>query len=749
METEAHYQNMAGEQVSVDKGRYRITQICLAFLAILAIGLLIAVIILAVGGSGSGENVIEYCSTASCLKLASDLAESLNTSVSPCHDFYHYVCDGFDDEISWINIEQPEYGWFNLLTEDEQHTFLDALYYHTDPELVGRTSVAKTIAFYSACFDSDQADEEANLDSYVDDLAAYSTFYNVSDPNVPANEWTAELQAKFRTVIDVLTSKQQNPFFQLSAAGTKLPLFTQNTDLMNAYIMAENSTFDAMTQVLVKFGLNESEADQMGNNISALVSNMIHMYANNSPSVDPHTYEYATNTSSMADIASIFGASLFFPFDAMVEAIYGVKQSELEQLSFKYYSGTDTYFQGLPALLANASPKTVQFFLYANIVFYQLDYQQLMSQSRFVSRTDFCVDQTAKQFPYVFGYVLWRTMYSNVTHEIASTLAESIKNEGLQELIENAQWLDDESRSAALKKLEFMQLYIGFPPQMTNEDNLDAYYAMAVASDDSTYAEHVLLMDEFAVDNNNRTFWGTQTDLIGTWPADLSDPSSFDAWLTGINAFYMPLGNWFIIPVTISQPPFLVSDTQYPSALTFGGLGSVCGHEMSHGFDPSGSTFDFNGSFVGSIFSNESGSKYLDNMKCFVDQYDKIPVDIVTKWNGSYALYDDGNRTITENVADNAGVAASWTAWRKYVDERGAESALYGVDLTPKQLFFVGWARAWCSSNQPGVLQYDDDVHSPGYARVNGVVQNSPHFAEAFSCTDNDRMNPPTKCTVW
>eukprot|EP01083_Nonionella_stella_P133096 404659_1 len=142
---------------------------------------------------------------------------------------------------------------------------------------------------------------------------------------------------------------------------------------------------------------------------------------------------------------------------------------------------------------------------------------------------------------------------------------------------------------------------------------------------------------------------------------------SYDSWLTGINAFYYPLQNWFTIPVSISQPPFLDSALEYPSSVTFGGLGAVCGHEMSHGFDPQGSMYNYNGTLVGSIFTDYSRDKYSDKMECFVKQYDKIGVDVV---NGT-KIYVNGTFTITENVADNAGVWASWTAWRKYIKEKG------------------------------------------------------------------------------
>ena len=210
-------------------------------------------------------------------------------------------------------------------------------------------------------------------------------------------------------------------------------------------------------------------------------------------------------------------------------------------------------------------------------------------------------------------------------------------------------------------------------------------------------------------------------------------------------AFYMPLGNWFTIPVSISQAPFLISTEGYPSSLAFGGLGCVTGHEMSHGFDPSGSQYNYNGTMVGSIYSNYSHDKYNEQMECLVEQYDAISVDVV---DGT-EIYDNGTQTITENVADNAGSQSSWVAWRQYIADHGEDKPIQGVDFSSEQLFFISWARLWCEAKQPGAYEGYTDVHSPNYARVIGVLQNHPHFADAFSCAAGDRMNPVKKCSVW
>ena len=287
-----------------------------------------------------------------------------------------------------------------------------------------------------------------------------------------------------------------------------------------------------------------------------------------------------------------------------------------------------------------------------------------------------------------------------------------------------------------IKKIEYLGIYVGLPPKITESDELDNYYTDVSTSADDFVGNIDNLVD-FVVYTTQATISDTIYDLISPWPSIFKDPSTYGSWLTGINAFYVPTGNYFTIPITISGKPYY--DIDYPSAIKFGGLGSVIGHEISHGFDPSGSFYDYNGT-AGDIWSNATRIAYENNMECFVTQYDRIDVD------GSYV---NGSETITENVADNGGNSASYYAWKTYISNYGDDFDLPGVGLTSEQLFFWAWANAWCEDARPGYYDDWNDVHSPALARVWGVVQNSQAFANAYNCSANTPMNPTNKCILW
>jgi len=195
---------------------------------------------------------------------------------------------------------------------------------------------------------------------------------------------------------------------------------------------------------------------------------------------------------------------------------------------------------------------------------------------------------------------------------------------------------------------------------------------------------------------------------------------------------------FFTIPVTITQNPFFGSG--YPSALNFGGLGTIIGHEISHGYDPDGSYYNYDGQYD-DIWTTETRNNYDKIITCYINQYNSLEIEP--------GIYDNGNRTITENVADNSGIISSYTAWQTWKQTHNDSYTLPGVSLTQEQLFFFAWAYTWCQAYTDSYYSNWTDVHSPNPARVWGVVQNSYQFASAYSCPNGSPMNPVHKCTLW
>jgi len=318
-----------------------------------------------------------------------------------------------------------------------------------------------------------------------------------------------------------------------------------------------------------------------------------------------------------------------------------------------------------------------------------------------------------------------------------SAMVNTIIENGAKALIDNAPWMDSTSRQNCDDKIAKLAQYVGFPNSIKNGSIVSQYYSTINFNSDN-YLENLKNLLDFAALQQELLFNGRTLNMNGNWPQYFNEPSLFSNWLTGINAFYVALGNFFTIPVPISQAPYY--SYEFPSSINFGGIGTIIGHEIFHGFDPQGSMYDANGNEVPqSIWTSITRQEYLQRVKCIINQYNHFEVD---------GVYVNGTRTQTENVADNSGIAASYLAWQQW-RQSVSDPKLPGIDFTDEQLFFVGWARSWCNAVMPGYYVGSTDTHSPDMARVWGTMQNSPYFASAFNCPVNSRMNPTNKCELW
>ena len=130
-------------------------------------------------------------------------------------------------------------------------------------------------------------------------------------------------------------------------------------------------------------------------------------------------------------------------------------------------------------------------------------------------------------------------------------------------------------------------------------------------------------------------------------------------------------------------------------------------------------------------------------MQCYINQYSNINV------TSKSSQLNNGTRTVTENVADNNGISASYKAWKQFKNTEKQNNILPGVSLDEEQLFYWSWAHIWCSASRPNRYQNYTGRHSPRYARAIGSLQNNENFSKAFKCKSGSRMNPKNKCSLW
>lgn len=164
---------------------------------------------------------------------------------------------------------------------------------------------------------------------------------------------------------------------------------------------------------------------------------------------------------------------------------------------------------------------------------------------------------------------------------------------------------------------------------------------------------------------------------------------------------------------------------------------------MFIGFDDEGSQFDSLGNLV-EWWAEDTKEAYLEKAQCIIDQYDNF-----TEPNVDLKL--NGINTQGENIADNGGIKEAYFAYRKFVQEKGAEPTLPGLNYSTNQLFWISAAQSWCSVSRSERMKLliNTNSHSPEMFRVIGPFGNMKEFSQDFQCTEDSLMNPTQKCEVW
>jgi putative endopeptidase len=277
-----------------------------------------------------------------------------------------------------------------------------------------------------------------------------------------------------------------------------------------------------------------------------------------------------------------------------------------------------------------------------------------------------------------------------------------------------------DTKKAAMEKLEANRRSI------RNPDNSIDYARLNIGRD--SLINNVLASSQFRM---RRT-----VNRIGK-PDDPNEWGFFTP--ATVNASYSPTRNDITFPAGILQPPFY--DPNADDAYNYGGIGTVIGHEMTHGFDDSGAKFDPQGN-LRNWWTAEDLKKFQDSAECIAKHYGEWPVE--------ENLNLQGKLVTGEAIADLGGATIALRAYRKSLEGKGRAI----VDgFTPEQRFFLGFAQVWGQNMAPEEARRRalTDPHAPGPARVNLTVRNMPEFADAWNCPKTAKMTRPDgeRCRIW
>ncbi|MGE5680899.1 MAG: M13 family metallopeptidase, partial [Bacillota bacterium] len=289
----------------------------------------------------------------------------------------------------------------------------------------------------------------------------------------------------------------------------------------------------------------------------------------------------------------------------------------------------------------------------------------------------------------------------------ASAIVENLLK-AMEERIKGLDWMSEQTKQQALKKLQAFTVKIGYPDKWIDYSNLGI-------TKDSFY-NNIL--------NGFRFEFKREIAKIGK-PVDRSE---WEMYPQTVNAYYEPSKNEICFPAAILQPPFF--NTKADDALNYGAMGAVIGHEITHGFDDEGRQYDEQGN-VKDWWTKEDGKKFDEKAAIVAKQYENFyPVE---------GMHLNGSFTNGENIADLGGLTVALTAFKKTEQYKNRQK----IDgFTPEQRFFLSWAQVWKNNIREEALKLriNTDPHSPGKYRVIGPLSNMPEFWDAFSIKPGDSM---------
>ena len=290
--------------------------------------------------------------------------------------------------------------------------------------------------------------------------------------------------------------------------------------------------------------------------------------------------------------------------------------------------------------------------------------------------------------------------------------------------IDNLPWMTKATKENAKIKLNKFRVKIGYP------DKWKDYSALEVKSPEQggTYFENSKMYAR----------WSHKKNI-----EKMGKPVDKEEWGMSpqtVNAYFSPTNNEIVFPAAILQPPFY--DYRADEAVNYGGIGAVIGHEISHGFDDSGSRYNADGNLV-NWWSDEDLKQFTTLGSALADQYSALePLP---------GIFVDGKFTLGENIGDLGGVNAAYDGLQIYLKANGKPDLIDG--FTPEQRFFISWATIWRSKMRDEAIknQVKTDSHSPGMYRAYVPLQNVEAFYKAFNILPHNGMYLPfeKRVKIW
>lgn len=327
------------------------------------------------------------------------------------------------------------------------------------------------------------------------------------------------------------------------------------------------------------------------------------------------------------------------------------------------------------------------------------------------SHEDQAIDEVKKMLSWEFAKIYAEKYFSEANKENVEAMIEEIID-SYESIISRQEWMSEETKQKAVRKLETMVVKIGYPdewPEICDQLQIQPL------EEEGTYLSNLLDLTAISQQEDldkigkevDRTEWGMTPQTV--------------------NAYYNVANNEIVFPAAILQPPFFDGDRDYASNL--GGIGYIIAHEISHAFDSSGALYDEYGNY-NIWWTEEEFAKYKSLSQEIIEYYNQY------EFMGKHI---DGELTLSENIADLGAMTCI--------------TNILGNDVDDLDKMFTQLAYNWACDEtvEYGMYLLANDVHAPNKIRVNAVFSACDAFYQAYDIKSTDKMYvaPEMRVGIW
>ena len=641
----------------------------------------------------------------------------MDTTVDACNDFFQYA-NGTWLKTTEIPASESRWGTFNILANNNNTMLKQVLDEAARSKAAAGTDAQLIGDFYSSCMD-EAAIEKAGikpLDKYFSEIARIKTTDDLEKQIAMLHN--SGIPAVFGFGVGPDLKNSNAVLANAGQGGLSLPNRDYYTNDDEKSVEVRTKFVEHMTNMFKMLGDDQTTAAANAAKVLAIQTRLAKASLtpverrnpdNNYNKITVAAVQELTPDFAWSDYMTARGVPTVTEVNITPPKFFQELNAMLKDVSIDDWK---TYLRWMT--VNSAAPSLSKAYVDENFNFFG---RYLRGQKEQQPRWKTCVQATDGTLGEALGMEYAKKAF---TPAAKARMIELIDNllAAMKTRVNGLEWMSEETKKQAQAKLSTFKRKIGYP------DKLRGYKGLTIIR--GSYTDNILAANRFQIKRNF---------------ADLGQPRDKTRWGFSpptVNASYSSVNNDITFPAGILQPPFF--NFEADDAINYGAIGGVIGHEITHGFDDSGSRYDAEGNLK-MWWTPADRKNFEERAACVIKQFDAYEVQP--------GLFINGKLTLGENIGDFAGLTVAYDAYQRSLEGKPRPANI--DNFTPEQRFFLGWAQVWAGKYTPESerTQVKGDSHSLPRWRVNGPLSNMPQFAKAFGCKAGQPMVRAEMCQIW